>query len=124
MREGGNLAQKQRKRLKMQKVGHRKTSTPPLRVTSNNMLYFTPEDSKKLEELGLDTTRVGATWTYRYMKFSTLDICELENARKLWDSAPPIDMTVIVSYQFYLQRYITLTDKERIKYVSDYLATL
>ena len=108
------------------------------------MLYFSPEDSKKLEELGLDSMtgfrhikdedgdvyEWSAAQVSEYqgtndvilgIAISTLDICELENARELWDSAPPIDMTVIVSYQFYLQRYITLSDEERIKYVADYL---
>lgn len=106
------------------------------------MLYFKPEDSKKLEELGLRSsheyyyspcnqdTPSNADWivnewcpkvTYnelatddKYQRaFSTLDICELENARKLWPKP--------YNYRSELTFYILQSDEERIKSVVTHL---
>ena len=109
------------------------------------MKYFTLETSKKLEELGLKRPFefLGIETkqdTFGYFQFSTLDICELENARKLWgeeSSEHSLEGRVNLyssclccdgvfcrykkNYLEKLKTYITLSDEERIKYIEDYL---
>lgn len=98
------------------------------------MKYFTPETSKKLEEMGLK----GLVWHNYHdvatdehlqdvMIFSTLDICELENAKKLW-GIKKIMLALVgggklpVEYEVKLREYITLSDEERVMYIEDYLS--
>jgi hypothetical protein len=119
------------------------------------MKYFTPETSKKLEEMGLEAQRIEFVPDYKmptdlqngsiihkvegenaYWAFSTLDICELENARKLFGEAGIYSKIahypdsvyeanpIPKMYEVGLRDYITLTDEERVEYVEDYLATL
>ena len=112
------------------------------------MLYFSPEDSKKLEELGLDSMtgfrhikdedgdvyEWSAAQVSEYqgtndvilgIAISTLDICELENAKKLWGEEESCsDYGGIPKFEQQLENYITLSDEERIKYVADYLSVV
>ena len=121
------------------------------------MRYFSPEISKKLEKLGLQSfiaytfyfsddywemmqleddgeVRTVLDEEIRGQKaYSTLDICELENAKKLWGEWNPSGCDGIECkgkcnlhlgippYDESLQEYITLSDEERIKYVEDYV---
>ena len=107
------------------------------------MKYFTLETSKKLEELGLKRPFefLGIETkqdTFGYFQFSTLDICELENARKLFGEEEAgyrvlrekarndiyfhfknLDGLKLINE--HLLEYITLSDEGRIKYIEDYL---
>ena len=110
------------------------------------MKYFSPETSKKLEELGLEHFHIGETHegsvllrqdgtTGDFVRcFSTLDICEPGNAKKLWGGVQRIAKFVDEDGNEHggealtgnlahinLKEYITLTDEERIKYVTDSL---
>ena len=107
------------------------------------MRYFSPETSKKLEELGLQSFIAYAFyvsddyWEMMQLEddgevrtvldeeirgqkaYSTLDICELENAKRLWGCE---DIEMGWDWErTKLERYITLSDEERIKYVEDFL---
>lgn len=98
------------------------------------MKYFSPETSKKLEEMGLKT----ATWNMNDEgkwsgEYNTLDICEIENAKKLWgETLISTDVKLgeqktwhlyarAFEYQTKLEEYITLSDEERVQYIEDYL---
>jgi hypothetical protein len=110
------------------------------------MKYFTPETSKKLEEMGLETKESPYTikengdvdMTTPSLIFSTLDICELENAKKLWgdedrkyrkheedaeeDPSMPLASGLgLVHLQDRLAHYVNMSDEERVQYVEVYL---
>ena len=102
------------------------------------MKYFTPETSKKLEEMGLKPSQTHmrpyqAARENPPSEYCTLDICEIENAKKLFgevgiyskmahypDSVYETN-PIPKMYEVGLEDYITLTDEERVKYVEDYL---
>ena len=132
------------------------------------MKYFSPETSKKLEELelepssitgecencafyeqeweyykdGTDIDNTDPEWACQHCgtsvnvrpegvkyNYSTLDICELENARKLWGEEDKIIYSNegdynIPMFEYKLEHYITLSDDERIKYVEEYLKSM
>lgn len=60
--------------------------------------------------------------------FSTLDICEIENAKKLWGedvvSWAEGGLAAMPKWANELVAYITLSDEGRVKYIEDYLKTL
>ena len=114
------------------------------------MKYFTPETSKKLEEMGLERLAVPVTddpreeppvmenvegSIYPKLCYSTLDICEIENAKKLFgEEEITIDedklhyvlglhMNEDRNFLVKLARYSILSDEERIKYIEDFLET-
>ena len=83
------------------------------------MIYFSPKTSKKLEEMGLESV-FGTYETDYYSRMTTLDICEIENAKKLWgfsDEGGDIENP----WRWNLVDYITLSDEDRVKYVEGYL---
>jgi hypothetical protein len=107
------------------------------------MKYFTPETSKKLEEMGLEHTegysffRQGISNAEAF-RYQTLDICELENAKKLWgdedrkyrkheedaeeDPSMPLASGLgLVHLQDRLAHYVNMSDEERVQYVEVYL---
>jgi hypothetical protein len=99
--------------------------------------YFTPETSKKLEEMGLKRHQdviqavvddsVETKEDILMKRYNSLDICELENAKKLWGDAPSQDWFEINEQPPYypqIQVYITLSDEERVQYVEDTLKTV
>ena len=98
------------------------------------MKYFSPETSKKLKEMGLKRHQdviqavvddsVETKEDILVKRYNSLDICELENAKKLWGNKSNPDWFDVGEADFHsvqMQIYITLTDEDRVKYVEDYL---